>query len=175
MVYGRRHTRDRKHLPSPHANKTIAGRVGPHEGQFPCPAGATQSNQWRIEKLGSRTFQNISSEGTRRTQTTPAGEEGNALQLEVINEIWFSRELGVTMMSIQRRSQTRTNDCRSGRASSRRTRSGNVCSAKRLPGQRSESGRCSRRRHSIMLGGPLRFFNQSLRSGALSSPQSHRG
>lgn len=60
---------------------------------------ATQADPWRIEKLGSRTFQNISSEGTRRTQTTPAGEEGNALQLEVINEIWFSRELGVTMMS----------------------------------------------------------------------------
>jgi len=61
---------------------------------------ATQANQWRIEKLGSRTFQNISAEGTRRTRTTPPGEEGNALQLEVINETWFSRELEVTMMSI---------------------------------------------------------------------------
>ena len=61
---------------------------------------AMQANQWRTEKLGNRTFQDVSAEGTRRTLTTPAGEEGNALQLEVINETWFSRELEVTMMSI---------------------------------------------------------------------------
>ena len=61
---------------------------------------AMQANQWRTEKLGNRTFQDVSAEGTRRTLTTPAGEEGNTLQLEVINETWFSRELGITMMSI---------------------------------------------------------------------------
>jgi hypothetical protein len=86
------------HLPTP--TKPSPEEVALMKASSRARHAATQANQWRTEKLGTRTFQDVSAEGTRRTLTTPAGEEGNALQLEVINETWFSRELGVTMMSI---------------------------------------------------------------------------
>jgi hypothetical protein len=57
--------------------------------------------QLQVEKLGTREFQGISTSGTRRTLTIPAGEQGNALPLVVVNESWVSRELNLTMMAIQ--------------------------------------------------------------------------
>ncbi len=56
--------------------------------------------QWQIENLGTREFQGLSAIGTRRTQTIPAGEEGNALPLVLINESWVSQDLNVTARSI---------------------------------------------------------------------------
>jgi hypothetical protein len=54
---------------------------------------------WQIEQLGTREFQGLSATGTRRTQTIPAGEEGNALPLVTIDESWISRDLNVTLMA----------------------------------------------------------------------------
>jgi hypothetical protein len=56
--------------------------------------------QIQTEQLGTREFQGFTTTGTRRTQTIPAGEEGNALRLILISESWISRDLNVTMMSI---------------------------------------------------------------------------
>jgi hypothetical protein len=56
--------------------------------------------QMQREKLGIREFQGSAATGTRITQTIPAGEEGNALPLILINESWVSRDLNLTMMSI---------------------------------------------------------------------------
>jgi hypothetical protein len=64
-------------------------------------ARQTTMPQWQTEKLGTREFQGLSATGTRRTQTIPAGEEGNALPLIMVNESWISRELNVTVMSIR--------------------------------------------------------------------------
>jgi hypothetical protein len=74
---------------------------------------AVQASQAQIhtERLGSRTFQGVSAEGTRTIRTIPVGEEGNALVLEISNENWRSRELGLMMMSINddpRRGRTTT-------------------------------------------------------------------
>jgi hypothetical protein len=63
-------------------------------------ARQTTMPQWQTEQLGTREFQRLSATGTRRTQTIPAGEEGNALPLVMVNEFWISRDLNVTMMSI---------------------------------------------------------------------------
>lgn len=115
----------------------------------------TQANPWRTERLGSRTFQDVSAEGTRRTLTTPAGEEGNALQLEVINETWFSGELEVTMMSIN-------DDPRRGRTTAEvdELHQGEPDPAMFAPPKdflvKDQNPVAARRRHSIMLGGPLR-------------------
>jgi hypothetical protein len=57
--------------------------------------------QWQTEQLGTREFQGVSATGTRQTQTIPAGEEGNALPLIVVNESWISRDLNVTLMTIR--------------------------------------------------------------------------
>jgi hypothetical protein len=56
--------------------------------------------QIQTEKLGTREFQGHTATGTRRTQTIPAGEEGNALPLVLVNESWISRDLNFTMMAI---------------------------------------------------------------------------
>jgi hypothetical protein len=56
-------------------------------------------SEWQIEKLGTREFQGLSATGTRRTQTIPTGEEGNALPLVTIDESWISRNLNVTLMA----------------------------------------------------------------------------
>ena len=57
-------------------------------------------SQVQTERLGTREFQGFAATGTRRTQTTPAGEEGNALPLVTVNESWISRDLSLTMMAI---------------------------------------------------------------------------
>ena len=58
-----------------------------------------QTNQWQTESLGTREFQGISARGTRRTQTIPPGQQGNALQLVITNETWLSPQFG-NMMAI---------------------------------------------------------------------------
>ena len=61
---------------------------------------AATATQNQPEKLGLRDFQGISADGTRRTETIPAGEEGNALPLISIYETWYSRKLGVGTLII---------------------------------------------------------------------------
>ena len=56
--------------------------------------------QMQTERLGIREIQGFAATGTRRTQTIPAGEEGNALPLITVNESWISRDLSLTMMAI---------------------------------------------------------------------------
>jgi len=58
-------------------------------------------SEFRTEKLGTKTINGVSAEGSRTVRTIAAGEEGNDLPLEVINESWRSRELGLTLMMIR--------------------------------------------------------------------------
>jgi hypothetical protein len=60
---------------------------------------STPHNQWQTESLGTRDFQGITAGGTRRTQTIPPGQQGNALQLVITNETWLSPQFG-NMMAI---------------------------------------------------------------------------
>jgi hypothetical protein len=52
------------------------------------------------ENLGSKTINGVAAEGTRITQTIPAGEEGNTLPLAVVHEEWRSSELGLLLLVI---------------------------------------------------------------------------
>ena len=63
--------------------------------------GAAPVSQWQTEELGTREFQGISATGVRRTETIPAGEEGNALPLMLVQESWFSKDLNITLMAIR--------------------------------------------------------------------------
>jgi hypothetical protein len=61
--------------------------------------------------LGIRDFHGVSAHGTRRTETIPAGKEGNDQPLVVIAETWRSKELGLMMMAVDddpRRGKTTT-------------------------------------------------------------------
>ncbi len=53
----------------------------------------------RTEELGTRDFEGVSAEGTRRITTIPAGAIGNDLPIETVYERWFSKELGMVVYS----------------------------------------------------------------------------
>lgn len=57
-------------------------------------------DETRVENLGSKTVNGVLVEGMRTVRTIPAGEEGNDLPLEVINEQWNSKQLGLTLIRI---------------------------------------------------------------------------
>lgn len=57
--------------------------------------------EFRTENLGTKTINGVSAQGTRRVRTIPAGEEGNELPLEVIDETWSSKQMGLTLMIIR--------------------------------------------------------------------------
>jgi hypothetical protein len=61
---------------------------------------AATMSQTQTENLGLRDFHGISAEGTRRTTTVPAGEQGNALPLISTYETWYSRKLAVGTLTI---------------------------------------------------------------------------
>lgn len=53
----------------------------------------------RTEELGTRDFEGISAEGTRRVTTIPAGAIGNERDIEIVYERWYSKELGLVVYS----------------------------------------------------------------------------
>jgi hypothetical protein len=63
--------------------------------------------QRKTESLGTQTIEGVTAEGTRVTLTIPAGEIGNTLPIEIVDEIWHSPELQIMVM-------TRHRDPRSG-------------------------------------------------------------
>jgi hypothetical protein len=79
--------------------------VRPSEAELAAMRANAQShpartNEWQTEKLGTREFAGILANGTRRTQTIPAGEQGNALPLVTVNESWIASQLNLNMMAI---------------------------------------------------------------------------
>jgi hypothetical protein len=51
------------------------------------------------EELGTRDFEGVSADGTRRTTIIPAGAIGNDRPIEIVYERWFSKELGLVVYS----------------------------------------------------------------------------
>ncbi|WP_035354128.1 hypothetical protein [Edaphobacter aggregans] len=82
------------------------------EGNATSKPSMPQQNVYQLEtkfeRLGTRAFDGIAATGTRRTRVIPSGEEGNSQPIETVNEVWFSEDLGLAVMTI-------TDDPRSGR------------------------------------------------------------
>lgn len=89
------------HIPTPQPPSPAELAAMHARAQTRRPTTTPTTPQWQIEKLGTREFQGISAIGTRRTETIPAGEQGNALPLVSVNESWASRDFNLTMMAIQ--------------------------------------------------------------------------
>lgn len=53
----------------------------------------------KTEDLGTRDFEGVSAQGTRRTTTIPADAIGNERPIEIVYERWFSKELGLVVYS----------------------------------------------------------------------------
>ena len=69
------------------------------------------SKQWHTEELGTKMIDGVTVRGRRSVRTVPAGEEGNELPLEIIDESWESRDMGLTLLRIYddpRRGKTTT-------------------------------------------------------------------
>lgn len=60
---------------------------------------ATSKYETRTEDLGTRDFEGVSAQGTRRVTTIPAGAIGNERPIEITYERWFSKELGLVVYS----------------------------------------------------------------------------
>ncbi len=69
--------------------------------------GKMGGGQRKTESLGNQTIEGVTAEGMRITLTIPAGEIGNTLPLEIVDENWYSPELQTMVM-------TRHRDPRSG-------------------------------------------------------------
>ena len=65
------------------------------------------SENVKKEDLGSQTIEGVSATGTRMTITIPAGKIGNEGPIAIVDERWFSKDLGVVVM-------TKHSDPRSG-------------------------------------------------------------
>ena len=53
----------------------------------------------QTEELGTRDFEGVAAEGTRKITTIPAGAIGNDRPIEVVYERWFSKDLGLVVYS----------------------------------------------------------------------------
>jgi hypothetical protein len=68
------------------------------EGGF---AFATASNKYetKTEELGTRDIEGVVAEGTRRVTTIPEGAIGNERPIEIVYERWYSKDLGLVVLS----------------------------------------------------------------------------
>ncbi len=62
-------------------------------------AGMKSRYESRTEDLGTRDFEGVAAEGTRRITTIPAGAVGNERPIEIVYERWFSKDLGLVVYS----------------------------------------------------------------------------
>jgi hypothetical protein len=60
------------------------------------------SGRRKTESLGKQMIEGVEAEGTRVTITIPAGEIGNTLPIEVVDETWQAPELQLVVMSKHR-------------------------------------------------------------------------
>lgn len=60
---------------------------------------ASTKYETRNEDLGTRDFEGVSAEGTRRTTIIPAGAIGNERPIETVYERWYSKDLGMVVYS----------------------------------------------------------------------------
>ena len=92
-----------------------AGDGGPNEApnlRLGALAGAMADIKWAAKattkELGTRDIEGIKADGKLRSYEIPAGEVGNRNAITVSDEIWYSPELQVTLMS--KHSDPRTGD-----------------------------------------------------------------
>ena len=115
---GNTHTYTLKRAGEAHATATArvaeemvaAGRAGGRgggSGAVMARVPAADNPNVRKEDLGSQNIEGVMATGTRTTTVIPAGEIGNAQEIRVVSERWFSDELQVLVM-------TRHSDPRSG-------------------------------------------------------------
>ena len=69
------------------------------DSAFTFTTGSATKYDSRTEELGTRDFEGVSADGTRRVTTIPEGAIGNERPIEVVYESWYSKELGLVVYS----------------------------------------------------------------------------
>jgi hypothetical protein len=87
--------------------KVQADEAKPRPEPWQLEAGRSDDARKKIEMLGKQMMEGVEVVGTRATVTIPAGEIGNVLPIEVVDETWYSPELQMMVM-------TKRSDPRSG-------------------------------------------------------------
>jgi hypothetical protein len=59
-----------------------------------------QQSPFHREDIGSRNIEGVTTEGSRTTHTIPAGQMGNDQPIEIVDEIWIAKDLGLAMLRI---------------------------------------------------------------------------
>jgi hypothetical protein len=63
------------------------------------PGGRGRNRQnVKTESLGKQTIEGVVAEGTRTTMTIPAGQVGNELPIQIVDEVWYSPDLQTAVL-----------------------------------------------------------------------------
>jgi hypothetical protein len=98
---------------SPAGSATIVAPPAPDGPRYEFFRHSSKAES-KTEKVEARAFDGVMAEGTRTTTTIAAGEIGNELPIQIVDEHWYSPELQVVVM-------TRHSDPRSGETTYRLT------------------------------------------------------
>lgn len=69
------------------------------DGGFAFATGSNAKYDTKTEELGTRDIEGVVAEGTRRVTTIPEGAIGNERPIEIVYERWYSKELGLVVLS----------------------------------------------------------------------------
>lgn len=94
-------------MEQPQRGNGRSGKQPPPQNPGRWGRGAAPLGDFKTESLGKQTIEGIQAEGTRVTQTIPAGAMGNELPIQVVTERWYSQDLQMDVL-------TRRNDPRTG-------------------------------------------------------------
>jgi hypothetical protein len=91
------------------ATTAAAGPIGGTAGVFvTSPELMSRAAFGKGEPLGKKNIEGVIAEGTRNVQTIETGAIGNDRPIQIVNEHWYSEELG--MMVLSKRTDPRTGD-----------------------------------------------------------------
>jgi hypothetical protein len=83
------------HQPEPVASPAV--QTAQHTAP---PVRPQQRVEVHSENLGSKMIAGVMAEGSRTVRTIPAGEQGNDLPIEVVDEVWIAKDLGLAVMRV---------------------------------------------------------------------------
>jgi hypothetical protein len=86
----------------------VAGAVAGGRGGVMAATPAMRKQPGKVESLGTQNIEGVVADGTRTTTTIPAGQIGNERDINIVSESWYSKELGMVVMS--KHSDPRTGD-----------------------------------------------------------------
>src|SRR5215471_16383417 len=89
-------------------NNVVFWSGGPAGADTPPPPGSIamamvpanrKMSAAKTESLGQQNMEGVMATGTRNTETIETGEIGNDRPIQIVNERWFSEELGMPIMT----------------------------------------------------------------------------